>query len=108
MAARSAIHITAAGTQVLVPATSGKSVRVRRALINVSAAGTIDFQDTSGATLAGGPFSLGGTINTMMLSYMDLEDARVNPLFTTAPGLGFQIVTTGAVTFNGFVEYDLQ
>ena len=105
MASRAQIHITAAGTQVLVAAAAGKSVKVRRVFLCASGAGTVDFQDTGGTSLDGGPLTVAAATQFFM-NYSSPEDAIINPFFWTTVGLGFQIVTTGAITFNGFIDYD--
>ena len=102
---RALIHTTAAGTTVLVPASPGKSVRVLRLYANGSGPGTLDCQDTSGATLVGGALPVSNTTPALFIDCVMEEMTHQMPLFVTSPGLGFQIVTTGAITINGFIDY---
>lgn len=102
---RAQVHTTVAGTTVVVPPTSGKSVWIARLFRNPAGNGTVDYQDTSGASLVGGPLAIGTNEPTQWLDCAKETFDRQCPLFVTGVGLGFQIVTTSTLTIAGFVDY---
>jgi hypothetical protein len=104
---RALIHTTSAGTTVLVPAQAGKAVRVGRLYVNGSGPGTVDFQDTTGATLVGGALPVSNTTPAVYIDGLMPELQHQVPLFLTPVGTGLQLVTTGAININGFVDYFL-
>jgi len=104
--ARRTLTINAAGTTVVIPALTGRQAKIVRYAFDASGNNnaTLDVQDTSGASLTGGPISLSTGISAA--SYADIEDAKLNPLYLAPPGLGIQFVvagTTAAIT--GWIDY---
>jgi hypothetical protein len=78
---------------------------VVRFYANASGSGAVELQDTSGASLSGA-----GGLTTAANTAIWLDGTKamfeyLMPLWQTAPGLGLQLVLTGAVTTNGFVDY---
>lgn len=105
MWSRTPINASGAGTVAIQAALAGKCVRLQRIFLVASGALTVDIQDTSGASLVGGPLTM-ATGTQINLTYEDIEDARNNPLFITKQGLGAQLVFS-AGTCNGFVDFTL-
>ena len=104
---RVTVNLNAAGTTVLVPAIAGQSVKVVRYLLDPGGSGnaSVDLQNTDGTTLVGGPLSL-NTGNTFTYNYGSSAEALANPIFQTKPGMGLQIVLTGAsATMTGVIDY---
>jgi len=86
-----------AATQAIESAVAGKMIVVDAFCVSPGAAGTADFQGTSGTSLT-------GTLTLGTTGAISLSSTQGNsPLFWTAIGEGLQVVTTAAAA--GFVTY---
>jgi hypothetical protein len=94
-----------AGTVVVQVALPASAVRMTRALLTMSATGSVDVQTTGGASLSGGPIALSAGV-PWIVGYANLDDARNNPLFNSGLGLGMQLVIAGG-TATGYVDYSI-
>ena len=103
---RRTLSISTAGTTVVIPALAGRTPKIVRYSLDASGNNnaTLDVQDTSGASLTGGPISLSTGISAA--AYADQEDAKANPLYSANPGLGIQFVTAGTTAaITGWIDY---
>lgn len=90
---------------MIIPGVASKAIRVSRMILNGSAAGTIDIQDTGGASLLGGVLTMTTTQNWLVLDCQDMDYHRQCPWFVLGVGLGLQLVVTGSINVAGIIDY---
>lgn len=93
------LDATADGTNTVVAAVAGKSVRVIAYAFTASAAGSVTFQNTAGSPAVAAVFNLGANGG---VSY-----GGPTPAFETAKGTGLVISNGTGVDTTGHLTYQL-